>query len=151
MAGHIPGARNRFFRDNLGAFPYTHLAVPALVGGQVYANDEPLSAFVPRAMGVLRLIQERFMAVETSSEDDCVPVRSRPEGNHTNATGFLRFQGSQTWGYLCRQQNTGGSQPPLPVRTLRRMTPRETPQAPTDALTVEVDQKTYFGRTGSSS
>ena len=39
------------FRDNLGVFPSTHLAVPALVGGQVYENAEPLPAFIDRAMG----------------------------------------------------------------------------------------------------
>jgi hypothetical protein len=49
LAGELEGFV--FYRDNLGAFPYTHLAVPALVGGLVYANDEPLQPFVARALG----------------------------------------------------------------------------------------------------
>jgi hypothetical protein len=39
------------FTDNLGAFPYTHLAVPALVGGRIYQNDRPVGAFLAEALG----------------------------------------------------------------------------------------------------
>jgi hypothetical protein len=40
-----------YFRDHLGAFPYTHLSVPALVGGEVYDNAEPLPSFMARNLG----------------------------------------------------------------------------------------------------
>lgn len=49
LAGRLDGFV--FYRDNLGAFPFTHLAVPALMGGRLYGNDEPLPAFVGRALG----------------------------------------------------------------------------------------------------
>jgi hypothetical protein len=40
-----------FYRDHLGAYPYTHLAVPALLGGHLYENDEPLQAYLGRSLG----------------------------------------------------------------------------------------------------
>lgn len=35
-----------FFRDNLGVFPYTQMAVPALLSGKIYRNHMPAEDFV---------------------------------------------------------------------------------------------------------
>jgi hypothetical protein len=40
-----------FFQDNLGLFPYTHVAVPALLSGRIYDNTRPLPDFLDEAMG----------------------------------------------------------------------------------------------------
>jgi hypothetical protein len=40
-----------FFEDNLGAFPYTHMSVPAMMGGLVYDNSEAQGEFLDRALG----------------------------------------------------------------------------------------------------
>jgi hypothetical protein len=39
------------FEDNVGAFPYTHMSVPAMLGGQLYDNSEKQAPFLARAMG----------------------------------------------------------------------------------------------------
>ncbi len=39
------------FEDNLGAFPYTHMSVPAMLGGNIYDNSEPVGEFLDRSLG----------------------------------------------------------------------------------------------------
>jgi hypothetical protein len=39
------------FEDNLGAFPYTHMSVPAMLGGLAYDNSEVQGPFLDRALG----------------------------------------------------------------------------------------------------
>jgi hypothetical protein len=39
------------FADNVGAFPYTHMSVPAMLSGDVYDNSEKQAPFMARAMG----------------------------------------------------------------------------------------------------
>lgn len=52
-----PGKRFRdalggfvLFRDNMGAFPYTHMSVPALLSGQIYKNQETRNEFFARTL-----------------------------------------------------------------------------------------------------
>ena len=39
------------FEDNLGAFPYTHMSVPAMLGGRVYDNARRQDDFLAEALG----------------------------------------------------------------------------------------------------
>lgn len=72
-----------FYRDQMGAFPYTHLAVPALVSGQLYDNQQPLPRFLSGAMGASSI----FNAARKSGYAVEVAV---PEGTLTTLYGFAR-------------------------------------------------------------
>jgi hypothetical protein len=39
-----------FFKEHMGAFPYTHMSIPAIVSGKIYQNHIPSSAFLEEAM-----------------------------------------------------------------------------------------------------
>lgn len=39
------------FRNNTGAFPYTHMAVPVILGGKIYENETTIDAFLDDAVG----------------------------------------------------------------------------------------------------
>ena len=40
-----------FFKEHLGAFPYTHMSVPAIVSGKIYQNHVPSNEFLQEVMG----------------------------------------------------------------------------------------------------
>jgi len=49
-----------FYRNNLSAFPYTHMSLPALISGEIYRNHEPIKTFRQNTFGeksILRTAQ----------------------------------------------------------------------------------------------
>ncbi len=40
-----------FYRNNLSAFPYTHMSLPAMISGEIYRNHEPIKAFRANTFG----------------------------------------------------------------------------------------------------
>jgi len=40
-----------FYRNNLSAFPYTHMSLPALISGETYQNHEPIKTFRKNTFG----------------------------------------------------------------------------------------------------
>ena len=40
-----------FFREHLGAFPYTHMSMPAILSGKIYKNHVPIAQHMDEAIG----------------------------------------------------------------------------------------------------
>jgi hypothetical protein len=51
-----------FYRNNLGAFPYTHMSLPAILSGKIYLNHEPIKAFRQETFGNRSIINTAFAA-----------------------------------------------------------------------------------------
>lgn len=50
------------YADNLGVFPYTHMAVPALLTGQVYDNRQTREAFFERSLEEQSILRSAMQA-----------------------------------------------------------------------------------------
>lgn len=75
-----------FFKDNMGAFPTTYMAVPALLGGVIYRNQMPKNEFLQKVLGGKSILNTVFAAgyeVDLVSEDYWIGKYSA--ANHTNA------------------------------------------------------------------
>lgn len=70
-----------FFQDHMGAFPYTHMSVPALVSGRLYDNREPQARFMARALGDESILH----AARAAGFDVEVAI---PEGTLATLYGF---------------------------------------------------------------
>ena len=51
-----------FFKDNIGAFPTTYMAVPAFMSGEIYRNHIPKKAFLQSVLGGKSIINTAFEA-----------------------------------------------------------------------------------------
>jgi hypothetical protein len=75
-----------FFRENMGAFPTTYMAMPALLGGAIYRNHMPKNEFLQTVLGGKSILNAVFAAgyeVDFTGEDYWVGKYSA--ANHTNA------------------------------------------------------------------
>lgn len=45
-----------FYRDNLGAFPYTHMSVPAILSSKTYKNQVPINEFMASTFGDMSIL-----------------------------------------------------------------------------------------------
>ena len=75
-----------FFKDNMGAFPTTYMAVPALLGGVIYRNQMPKNDFLQTVIGGKSIVNTVFEAgyeVDLVSEDYWIGKYTA--ANHTNA------------------------------------------------------------------
>lgn len=51
-----------FYRNNLSAFPYTHMSLPALISGKIYRNHEPIKTFRQRTFGDKSILKTALAA-----------------------------------------------------------------------------------------
>ncbi len=87
-----PGKRLRdalsgfvLFRDNMGAFPYTHMSVPALLTGQIYKNQETRNEFFARTLErntILRAAMKSGFEVDVAAGP---ALQLYKRGGYTNA------------------------------------------------------------------
>jgi hypothetical protein len=94
-----PGAKDRarlvagldgftFFDRNLGAFPYTHLSIPAFLSGRAYRNEMPLARYFDEALGersVLRAARDAGWDVELVVPPIVARVYAHAEATRTYA------------------------------------------------------------------
>lgn len=50
----------RFFRDHLGAFPFTHMSMPAILSGKIYKNHIPIQEHMDDAVGGVTSISAAY-------------------------------------------------------------------------------------------
>jgi len=51
-----------FFKENLGAFPYTHMSIPAILSGKIYKNHMPRDTYLTETMGGKTILNEAHRA-----------------------------------------------------------------------------------------
>ena len=51
-----------FFKENMGAFQYTHMSIPAILSGRVYRNHVPRQEFLDETIGGKTILNEAFRA-----------------------------------------------------------------------------------------
>jgi Sulfatase len=51
-----------FFKENMGAFQYTHMSVPAILSGKVYRNQVPQEQFLDEAIGGKTILNAAYRA-----------------------------------------------------------------------------------------
>lgn len=74
------------FRDNLGAFPYTEMSIPAFLSSKLYRNEEPVDDFVGDVFGGETILNAAFDAgfeVDIAAPIPLKHVYSR--GKHSHA------------------------------------------------------------------
>lgn len=79
------------FRDNLGAYPYTQLTVPALLSGKLYRNEEPVDEFIDSTMAGETILNSA--AAAGYEVDIGAPVALKnvyAKNRHANAFGIPR-------------------------------------------------------------
>ncbi len=75
-----------FFKENMGAFPTTYMAVPALLSGVIYRNHMPKDEFLQTVLGdksILNAVFDAGYEVDFVGEDYWVGKYAA--ANHTNA------------------------------------------------------------------
>lgn len=75
-----------FFEENLGTFPLTHLALPALLSGQVYRNHMPRPDFMETVFGGNTVLNAAYDAgFEVDLASDPVVLDQLMKGRYHNA------------------------------------------------------------------
>jgi len=75
-----------FFEQQLGAYPYTQLSVPAMLSGRLFHNDVPVESFISEAMSGDTIINTAIAAgyeVDIAAEVALTNIYMR--GEYTNA------------------------------------------------------------------
>ena len=94
MGDEVEGERYRsilqgfvFYKENMGVFPSTMMAVPALLGGQIYRSHAPIYDYVKTAIGGKTILNSAFKAgyeVDIVSEQYLL-TSVYTKGHYTNA------------------------------------------------------------------
>ncbi|MBT8090387.1 MAG: sulfatase-like hydrolase/transferase [Gammaproteobacteria bacterium] len=74
------------FRDNLGAFPYTQLTIPAMLSGKTYQNRVPVDEFIDATLGgdtVLNAASDAGFEVDIAAQVSLKNIYAK--NRHTNA------------------------------------------------------------------
>ncbi len=75
-----------FFKENLGAFSYTHMAIPALLSGEVYRNHVSVKEFVEETIGGKTILNAAYDAGYEIDLAAPVPLLGMyTKGNYSNA------------------------------------------------------------------
>lgn len=75
-----------FYRNNLSAFPYTHMSLPALISGKIYRNHVPTSTFREETFGDKSIPNAAFAAgYEVDIAAPAILANWFRLGEHTNA------------------------------------------------------------------
>ena len=75
-----------FFKENMGAFPFTHMSIPAILSGKVYQNQKPREAFLNETIGGKSILNEAYAAgheIDLAVPEDLAHLYKR--SNYTNA------------------------------------------------------------------
>lgn len=80
------------FDRHLGAYPYTHLSVPALLSGRLYRNEEPRPAFLDAALGpgapsLLNAAAAAGFAIDIAVATGLEPLYARGAADHVVSLG----------------------------------------------------------------
>ena len=78
-----------YFEDNLGAYPYTQLTVPAMLSGKLFGNDVPVDEFISDVMRGNTIINTAFAAgyeVDIAAPISLANVYN--QGRYSNAYGI---------------------------------------------------------------
>lgn len=79
------------FRENLGAYPYTEMSIPALLSGRLFRNEMPVDEFIDATLNdntILNAAVENGYEVDIAAQVALKNVYSK--GQHTNAYGIQR-------------------------------------------------------------
>ena len=77
------------FRDNLGAFPFTQMSVPAYLSGRIYRNENPVDDFVADVMQGDNILNVAFDAGYEVDIAAPIPLKHvYGLGKHTHAYGI---------------------------------------------------------------
>lgn len=74
-----------FFPEHLGAFQYTHMSVPAILGGHLYRNHVPISEHMDTAVGedsILRLAHDTGYEVDMAVPRGLASIYGRAANAH---------------------------------------------------------------------
>jgi len=82
-----------FYRNHLGAFPYTHMSVPAILSGKIYRNHKPIPEFLKSTISGNTILNASYNA---GYEVDLVIPQALAymysNSLHTNLTSTPRLQ-----------------------------------------------------------
>lgn len=76
-----------FFKDNIGAFPYTHMSVPAILSGEIYRNHIPRDEFLNKTLGgktILNAVHSAGYEVDIAAAAGTI-FHMYTKGSYTNA------------------------------------------------------------------
>ncbi|MDX1404897.1 MAG: sulfatase-like hydrolase/transferase [Woeseiaceae bacterium] len=74
------------FRDNLGAFPYTQVSIPAFLSSRLYRNEVPMDNFVADVLGGKTIMNSAFDAGYEVDIAATIPLKHiYGQGKHTHA------------------------------------------------------------------
>ncbi len=77
------------FRDNLGAYPYTQMTVPALVSGRLYRNEMPVDDFISEVFKGDTILNAAFDAGFEVDIAATIPLKNvYNRGKHSHAYGI---------------------------------------------------------------
>ena len=78
-----------YFAENLGAYPYTQLTIPAMLSGRLFGNDVPVDEFIGDVMRSNTIINSAFAAgyeVDIAAPISLINVYN--QGRYSNAYGI---------------------------------------------------------------